>query len=344
MAISGLPVSSAKELKGLQKAAVLMIALGDEASAELFKSLEEDEIQDISREIAMMKHVQPELSDQVIEEYHVMAMAKKYITQGGIEYAKKVLIKSVGPDMARKIVDRLTRALEASAGFTSLERANPQQLAKFIQNEHPQTVSLIMAHLDATHGAEVLAAMPESLRADIAMRMACLEEISPQVIRRISMILEQKLEAIGGFNVEEYGGVRAVAELFNRMERNIGRQVLEKIESLNPELATQIRDLMFVFEDILLIDDSGISEILKRVDRKVLSFALKGTSEELQAVIFRNMSSRASEMLKEEIEYLGAVKIKDVEKSQHQIVEIVRQLEEEGIISIGGSGGEEYVS
>ena len=206
-------------------------------------------------------------------------------------------------------------------------------------------VALIMAHLDASHGADVLAALPEALRAEVAMRMASLEEISPQVIRRISMILEQKLEAIGGFNVEEYGGVRAVAEMFNRMERNVGRQVLEKIESINPDMAASIRDLMFVFDDILLIDDQGIAEILKRVDRKALSYALKGTSEELQAQIFRNMSSRAVEMLKEEMEYLGAVKLKEVEKAQHQIVEVVRQLEEEGIITIGGGGGgDEYVT
>lgn len=338
-------VSNAKDLKGVQKAAILMISLGDDVSAEIFKCLEEDEIQEVSREIAMLKHIQPDIASQVIEEFHLMAMARNYITQGGIEFAKKLLIKSVGPDMARKIVDRLARALEASAGFTSLERANPQQLAKFIQNEHPQTVALIMAHLDASHGADVLAALPDGLRAEVAMRMASLEEISPEVIRRISLILEQKLEAIGGFNVEEYGGVRAVAEMFNRMERNVGRQVLEKIESLNPDLAASIRDLMFVFDDILLIDDQGVAEILKRVDRKALSYALKGTSEELQAQIFRNMSSRAVEMLKEEMEYLGAVKLKEVEKAQHQIVEVVRQLEEEGIITIGGSGGgDEYVT
>jgi flagellar motor switch protein FliG len=337
-------LASAKELKGSQKAAVLMIALGDEHSAAVFKCLDEEEIQTLSKEIALMKHVQPELADQVVEEFHVMAMAKKYITQGGIEYARKVLIKSVGPDMAKRIVDRLTRALEASAGFTSLERANPQQLAKFIQNEHPQTIALIMAHLDATHGAEVLTALKENLRADVAMRMANLEEISPQVIRRISMILEQKLEAIGGFSVEDYGGIRAVAELFNRMERNTGKQVLEKIEGVDPKLAADIRELMFVFDDIILIDDAGITEILKRVDRKVLSYALKGTSEEVQAVLYRNMSSRAAEMLKEECEYLGAVKLKEVEKAQHQVVEVIRQLEEEGIIQLGGGAGEEYVS
>ena len=332
------------KLTGMQKAAVLMVSLGDETAANIFKYLEEDEIQTISREIAVTKHVQPEQAEEVMEEFHTMAQARSYISQGGIEYAKKLLIKSVGPEVARKIIDRLVKALESSAGFTSLERANPQQLSKFIQNEHPQTIALILAHLNASQAAELISSLPEALRSDVAMRMASLQEISPEVVRRISMILEQKLEALGTFATEAYGGVRAVAELFNRMDRTTGRTVLEKIETENPQLAASIRDLMFVFDDILLIDDTGIAEILKRADRKVLTIALKGTSEELQNQFFRNMSTRAVELIKEEMEFMGPVKLKDVEKAQHEIVEIVRQLEEEGVISIGGGGGEDYVS
>ena len=332
------------KLTGMQKAAVLMVTLGDETASNIFKYLEEDEIQSISREIAITKHVQPELAEEVMEEFHTMTQARSYISQGGIEYAKKLLIKSVGPEVARKIIDRLVKALESSAGFSSLERANPQQLSKFIQNEHPQTIALILAHLNASQAAELISSLPEVLRSDVAMRMASLQEISPEVVRRISLILEQKLEALGSFATEAYGGVRAVAELFNRMERNVGRTVLEKIETENPQLAASIRDLMFVFDDILLIDDNGITEILKRADKKTLTIALKGTSEELQNQFFRNMSSRAVELMKEEMEFMGPVKLKDVEKSQHEIVEIVRQLEEEGVISIGGGGGEDYVS
>ncbi len=332
------------KLTGMQKAAVLMVSLGDDTAANIFKYLEEDEIQTISREIAITKHVQPEQAEEVMEEFHTMAQARSYISQGGIEYAKKLLIKSVGPEVARKIIDRLVKALESSAGFTSLERANPQQLSKFIQNEHPQTIALILAHLNASQAAELISSLPEALRSDVAMRMASLQEISPEVVRRISMILEQKLEALGTFATEAYGGVRAVAELFNRMDRTTGRSVLEKIETENPQLAASIRDLMFVFDDILLIDDTGIAEILKRADRKVLTIALKGTSEELQNQFFRNMSTRAVELIKEEMEFMGPVKLKDVEKAQHEIVEIVRQLEEEGVISIGGGGGEDYVS
>jgi flagellar motor switch protein FliG len=332
------------KLTGMQKAAVLMVSLGDDTAANIFKYLEEDEIQTISREIAITKHVQPEQAEEVMEEFHTMAQARSYISQGGIDYAKKLLIKSVGPEVARKIIDRLVKALESSAGFTSLERANPQQLSKFIQNEHPQTIALILAHLNASQAAELISSLPEALRSDVAMRMASLQEISPEVVRRISMILEQKLEALGTFATEAYGGVRAVAELFNRMDRTTGRTVLEKIETENPQLAASIRDLMFVFDDILLIDDTGIAEILKRADRKVLTIALKGTSEELQNQFFRNMSTRAVELIKEEMEFMGPVKLKDVEKAQHEIVEIVRQLEEEGVISIGGGGGEDYVS
>ncbi len=332
------------KLSGAQKAAVLMVTLGDDTASNIFKYLEEDEIQTIAREIAITKHVQPEVAEEVMEEFHTMSQARSYISQGGIEYAKKLLIKSVGPEVARKIIDRLVKALESSAGFTSLERANPQQLSKFIQNEHPQTIALILAHLNASQAAELITSLPEALRSDVAMRMASLQEISPEVVRRISLILEQKLEALGSFATEAYGGVRAVAELFNRMDRNTGRAVLEKIETENPQLAASIRDLMFVFDDILLIDDTGIAEILKRADRKVLTIAMKGTSEELQNQFFRNMSTRAVELIKEEMEFMGPVKLKDVEKSQHEIVEIVRQLEEEGVISIGGGGGEDYVT
>ena len=332
------------KLTGSQKAAVLMVSLGDETASAIFKYLEEDEIQTISREIALTKNVQPEVAEEIMEEFHTMTQARSYISQGGIEYAKKLLIKSVGPEVARKIIDRLVKALESSAGFSSLERANPQQLSKFIQNEHPQTIALILAHLNASQAAELISSLPEVLRSDVAMRMASLQEISPEVVRRISLILEQKLEALGSFATEAYGGVRAVAELFNRMDRTTGRTVLEKIETENPQLAASIRDLMFVFDDILLIDDNGITEILKRADKKTLTIALKGTSEELKNQFFRNMSSRAVELMKEEMEFMGPIKLKDVEKSQHEVVEIVRQLEEEGVIAIGGGGGEDYVS
>jgi flagellar motor switch protein FliG len=332
-----------ENLTGKQKAAVLALVLGEDVTSELFKRLEDDEVQDISREISLMGAVPADITDKVVEEFYNLTLAKEYMTIGGIEYAKKVLIKSLGAEEARKIIDRLIKLLEKSAGFSSLEKINPQQLSKFIQNEHPQTIALILAHLSASQAAELISALPEDMRTEIVIRMANLEEISPEIVKKIASVLDQKLEALGSYSLEEYGGVKAVSELFNRMDRRASRNVLEQIESRDPELAASIRDLMFVFEDILLIDDQGIMEILKRVDKKSLALALKGSNDELKTKFFRNMSQRAAEMLKEEMEYLGPIRVKEVEKAQHEIVEIVRNLEEEGVIVIGGAGGDEYV-
>jgi len=330
-------------LTGRQKAAILFLVLGEDVTAEIFKRLDDDEVQDISREISIIGAVPADITDRVVEEFYNLTLAKEYMTIGGIEYAKKVLIKSLGPEEARKIIDRLIKLLEKSAGFSSLEKINPQQLSKFIQNEHPQTIALILAHLSASQAAELISALPEDMRTEIIIRMANLEEISPEIVKKIAGVLDQKLEALGSYSLEEYGGVKAVSELFNRMDRRASRNVLEQIESRDPELAASIRDLMFVFEDILLIDDQGIMEILKRVDKKSLAMALKGSNDELRTKFFRNMSQRAAEMLKEEMEYLGPIRVKEVEKAQHEIVEVVRNLEEEGVIVIGGAGGEEYV-
>jgi len=330
-------------LSGRQKAAVLFLVLGEDLTAEVFKRLDDDEVQDISREISMIGAVPADVTDRVVEEFYNLTLAKEYMTIGGIEYAKKVLIKSLGPEEARRIIDRLIKLLEKSAGFSSLEKINPQQLSKFIQNEHPQTIALILAHLSASQAAELISALPEDMRTEIVIRMANLEEISPEIVKKIAGVLDQKLEALGSYSLEEYGGVKAVSELFNRMDRRASRNVLEQIESRDPELAASIRDLMFVFEDILLIDDQGVMEILKRVDKKSLALALKGSNDELKTKFFRNMSQRAAEMLKEEMEYLGPIRVKEVEKAQHEIVEVVRNLEEEGVIVIGGAGGEEYV-
>ncbi|MCP5051408.1 MAG: flagellar motor switch protein FliG [bacterium] len=330
-------------ITGRQKAAILFLVLGEDLTSEVFKRLEDDEVQDISREISLLGAVPADITDKVIEEFYNLTLAKEYMTMGGIEYAKKVLIKSLGPEEARRIIDRLIKLLEKSAGFSSLEKINPQQLSKFIQNEHPQTVALILAHLSASQAAELISALPEDMRTEIVIRMANLEEISPEIVKKIASVLDQKLEALGSYSLEEYGGVKAVSELFNRMDRRASRNVLEQIESRDPELAASIRDLMFVFEDILLIDDQGVMEILKRVDKKSLALALKGSNDELKTKFFRNMSQRAAEMLKEEMEYLGPIRVKEVEKAQHEIVEIVRNLEEEGVIVIGGAGGDEYV-
>ncbi|MBI2569962.1 MAG: flagellar motor switch protein FliG [Candidatus Schekmanbacteria bacterium] len=335
--------ASGPELPGLRKAAILMVLLGEEASGEVFKHLQEEEIQLLSREISMTAAIDPTIADTVLDDFNNLMKARDYYTTGGLDYARKVLQKSLGPEHARRIVDRLQRLIESSAGFSSLEKANPQQLSKFIQSEHPQTIALILAHLDASQAAKLLTSLPERLQSDVAMRMASLEEISPEVVRRISMILEQKLAALGNYDVAEFGGVRAVAEMLNRMDRTAGRIVLEKVEAENPELAAAVRDYMFVFDDILMIDDSGVRDILKRVDKRVLATALKGTAAEMQELFYRNMSKRAAELLQVEMDYMGPVRLKDVERAQHEVVEIVRQLEEDGLVTLGGGGGEEFV-
>lgn len=343
-AVPAAPPSHSTQLSGLRKAAILILSVGEDAAAELFKLLKPEEIEEITREISLMGVVQAKDSEAVIEEFYSMSMARSYISEGGVEYAKALLVKALGPDEARRIIDRIMKMLHSSEGFYSLDTVDPQQLSKFVQNEHPQTVALIMAQLDATKAAELLTALPENLRAGVAQRMASLKDISPDVVERVSAFIAKKLKAIGGAaGREAAGGARAVAEMLNRMDRSTSRGVLEKIEQENPQLAIGIRDLMFVFDDIMLIDDAGIREILQRAEKKTLTLALKGTSPELQQQFFKNMSQRAVDIMKEEIEVLGAVKIREVEKSQQEIVALVTKLEQEGVIAIGG-GGDEYVT
>jgi flagellar motor switch protein FliG len=240
-------------------------------------------------------------------------------------------------------MDRVLRSFQSTAGFTSLEKADPQQLSKFILGEHPQTIALILAHLNPSSAAQLVTLLPDALRVDVLSRMASLEDISPDVIARISSVIETRLKSLGGVAREQHGGVRAVAELFNRLERNVSGPVLEAIEAKRPELAVSIRNLMFVFDDLVHVDDNGMREIVQRADKKALTIALKGASEEIRERFFGNMSKRASEMLREEMEVLGAVRLRDVEKAQQDVVAIARKLEEEGVIVTGAAAGEAYV-
>ncbi|MBN1593359.1 MAG: flagellar motor switch protein FliG [Candidatus Coatesbacteria bacterium] len=325
---------------GVCKVAKLLVLLGEEPTTKVFKNLEYDEVQDITKEISLASSIDKDEAERLLEEFYNMYMAQEYIAKGGIEYAKKVLSKSMPPDEARRIIDRLTKTLKSTSRFATLRKVDPLQLSKIIQNEHPQTVALIIGHLDPTQAADLLGSLPEELRSDVTLRLAALEEISPDVLSKIASVLDEKIESLSGLQTEEVGGVRMVAEILNRMDRSTGRAVLELVESNNPELAASIRDLMFVFDDILLLDDMGIREILKNVDRKVLTMALKGTTEEMKEKFMRNMSERAQQLLVEEMDYLGPVRLKDVEIAQREMVEIVRGLEEEQVISLGGGGDE----
>jgi flagellar motor switch protein FliG len=333
------------QVPGIRKAAILMVLLGDETSANLFHFLQEDEIQEITKEIARLGRIEPRVADSVLDDYYKMTLARSYLMQGGTDYARKLLIKAFGPDVSRKLLDRVQLALTSGTiGFDSLQKADPAQLSKFIQNEHPQTIALVLAHLNTTQAAALLNSLPAQLRGDVVMRMANLEQISPEIISKITSNLSQKMQALGDVSRESYGGIRAVAELINRLDANVSVAILEKIENDNPNLALSIRNLMFTFDDLLLIDDAGMREIIQRVDKKTLTIALKGVSEEMKKQFFRYMSQRAVEMLKEDMDVLGPVKIKEVEASQQEIVAVVRKLDQDGVISIKGGGSDEYVS
>jgi flagellar motor switch protein FliG len=330
-------------MSGTRKAAVVLLLLGEEVSSEVFKHLSEDEIESLAREMAALGPVASGVSERVMEEFHSTAIAAEYVTRGDVEYARRVLVRTLGQEAARRIIERVQRSFQSTAGFTSLEKADPQQLSKFILGEHPQTIALILAHLHASSAAQLIALLPESLRVDVLTRMASLEDISPDVVTRISAVIEQRLKTLGGPSREQHGGVRAVAELFNRLERTVSQSALEAIEARKPELAVSIRNLMFVFEDLLHVDDNGMREIVSRADKKALTIALKGSSEEIRQRFLANMSKRAGEMLLEEMEVLGAVRLRDVEKAQQEVVAVARKLEEEGLIVTGAAAGEAYV-
>jgi flagellar motor switch protein FliG len=330
-------------IPAIRKAAIVMLLIGEELSSEIFKHLTEEEIEGVSKEMAALGPVPTQLGEKILDEFHQISVAADYVTRGDIDYARRVLNRTLGAESARRIMDRVLRSFQSTAGFTSLEKADPQQLSKFILGEHPQTIALILAHLNPSSAAQLVTLLPDALRVDVLTRMASLEDISPDVIARISGVIETRLKSLGGVAREQHGGVRAVAELFNRLERNVSGPVLESIEAKRPELAVSIRNLMFVFDDLVHVDDNGMREIVQRADKKALTIALKGASEEIRERFFGNMSKRASEMLREEMEVLGAVRLRDVEKAQQDVVAIARKLEEEGVITTGAAAGEAYV-
>jgi flagellar motor switch protein FliG len=323
---------------------VLMIILGDQISGEILRELDEEEVQALGREVARITSISNDQAEAVLEEFYQMSMAREYVLKGGIDYAKKILMNAFGPEHAKKLVDRLVKTLGSElASFDTLQKADPQQLAKFIHNEHPQTIALILSHLNASQAAGLLISLPVELRPDVALRMANLDQISPEIISKIASIIGQKLKALGEMSRESYGGVRAVSEMFNRLDSGTSKEILESIEQNDPKLVETVRHLMFVFEDLLLLTQDSIKEMLSKVDRKILTVALKGTSEQLRDHILQTMSQRGAEMLKEDLDALGPVKIKEVDAAQQQIIAVIRQLEAEGTISMKGTVGEQYV-
>lgn len=331
-------------LTGIQKAAALLIVLGDEVSAKILKQLDEEEVQRVSRELARLSAISPEQSEAVLDEFYQMSVAHGYVLKGGMDYARKVLLNAFGPDMAKRMLDRLVKALgNEVASFDALQKADPQQLAKFIHSEHPQMIALILSHLNPSQAAALLSSLPAGMRSDVALRMASLDQISPEIISKVAAVIGQKLKVLGEFSRESYGGIRAVAEVFNRLDSVTGKEMLDNIEQQEPNLAETIRHLMFVFEDLLLVDNAGMKEVVGRVDRKLLTVALKGTSEELKRHFMECMSQRGAELLREDMDALGPIKIKEVEAAQQQIIAVVRQLESEGVLALHGGSGDQYV-
>lgn len=330
------------DIPGPKKAAIVMVALGSDASSKIFRNLGESDVERLSTEIARLGNVPPELREAVLEEFHNLAMAQQYVSQGGIEYAREILEAALGPRKAKEILEKVQQTIRTT-GFNLLENVDPKQIVNFIQKEHPQTIALLLAHMEPKNAAPIISALPPELQVDVSTRIATMESISPETLEQVEEVLVSQIKQLFGGDVSEIGGVKAVAELLNSVDRAGKKNILGNLERENPELATEIKNLMFVFEDVMLLDDRSMQRVLKEVDSKELSMALKGASEELQDKFFRNMSSRAAEMIKEDMEYMGPIRLKDVEEVQQKIVDVIRRLEEDGEIIISGRGGEEAI-
>ena len=317
-----------------EKIAILLIQLGEEATALIFSHMDVDVITEISGYIATAKNIDKQVAGAILEEFYALMQSNQYMRSGGLEYAKEILYRTFGPEAAQKILDKLAKSMENSKSFGYLDKIKPQQLADFIIKEHPQTIALILAHMDSTSAAETLSFFSDELRSEVVIRMANLGDISPSVIKRVSTVLEGKLESLTSYKVE-VGGPRAVAEMLNRLGQKASKSTIERIEQSDDKLATTIKELMFTFEDIINLNATAIREILKNVDKKDLMVAFKGSSDDIKDKFLSNMSQRAAEAFKEEMQYLGAVRVKDVEEAQRRIVEVVQTLADQGVFQVG---------
>ncbi len=328
------------DLSGKQKAAVLLMSMDVDVSAKVFKELEMKEVEQIAVEITNLRDLPPTVVEDVIEEFYQLMTASSYLVEGGLEYAQVLLEKSYGLDRAREIIEKI-RVLTTVRGFNILKKSDPQQVASFLSKEHPQTIALILSHLPPDQSAEILAEFKEDTRAEAIMRIATIGKVSPQLVSEIEHVVDQIAESSLSQNLAQAGGSQLVANILNKSNNAVAKAMLESIEDKKPEMALEIKRLMFLFEDIVLIDDKGIQRILKDVDKKDLALALKVSDDKIRAKIFKNMSERAAAVVKEELEYMGPVKLKEVEGAQMRIVDLVKLLEENDEIAIGGRGKED---
>ena len=328
-----------REMDGVEKAAILLIALGPEKSAQIFKHLKEEEIEQLTLEIANTSSVSPQTKEQVLNEFYEVCLAQQYIAEGGITYAKELLEKALGEDKARDVIGKLTASLQVRP-FEFIRKTDSTQLLNFIQDEHPQTIALILSYLPAAQASTVVSALPPEKQADVAKRIAMMDRTSPDVIKQVEKVLERKLASLVNQDYTIVGGVDAIVEILNSVDRGTEKHIMETLEVEEPELADEIRKKMFVFEDILSLD---IQRVLRDVDNHDLALALKGATEEVQNVILNNLSTRLASMIKEDMEYMGPVRMKDVEDAQQKIVNIIRKLEDSAEIVISRGGGDEII-
>lgn len=330
------------DMNGLQKAAILLISLGPEKSATIFKHLKEEEIEELTLEIANTRSVSPKIKEDVLNEFYQVCLAQQYIAEGGIGYAKELLEKALGVEEAQNVISKLTAALQVRP-FEFVRKTDPTQLLNFIQDEHPQTIAMILSYLTPAQAALIIGSLPPEKQADVAKRIAMMDRTSPDVIKEVERVLERKLSSLVNQDYTIVGGVDAIVGILNTVDRATEKHIMESLEIEEPELADEIRKKMFVFEDILLLDDRAIQRVLRDVDNNDLGIALKAANEEVQNVIFKNMSKRLAAMIKEDMEYMGPVRMKDVEEAQQKIVGIIRKLEENSEIVISRGGGDEIV-
>lgn len=331
-----------EDLSGVTKAAILLITLGPEKSAEIFKHLKEEEIEELTLEIANTRSISPQLKEEILNEFYQVCLAQQYIAEGGIGYAKDLLEKALGEEKANSVITKLTASLQVRP-FEFVRKTEPSQVLNFIQDEHPQAIALILSYLSAGQASLIVGALPPEKQADVAKRIAMMDRTSPEVLKDVERILERKLSSLINQDYTIAGGVDSVVNILNTVDRGTEKRIMESLEIEEPELAEEIRKKMFVFEDILLLDDRSIQRVLREVDNNDLGVALKGANEEVQAAIFKNLSSRLASMIKEDMEYMGPVRMKDVEESQQKIVGIIRKLEDSGEIIISRGGGDELV-
>ncbi|KGX88641.1 flagellar motor switch protein FliG [Pontibacillus marinus] len=330
------------ELTGRQRAAVLLISLGPDVSAQVYKHLTEEEIEKLTLEISSVKKVESQQKEEIIEQFHQIALAQDYISQGGIGYAKTVLEKALGENEASNIINRLTSSLQVRP-FDFARKADPSQILNFIQNEHPQTIALILSYLDSEQSAQILSELPQDTQADIARRIAIMDSTSPEIISEVEQILERKLSTTVTQDYTQTGGIEAVVEVLNGVDRSTERTILDSLEIQDPELAEEIKKRMFVFEDIVTLDNRAIQRVIREVENEDLMLSLKVASEEVKEVVFKNMSNRMSETFREEMEFMGPVRLRDVEESQTRIVAVIRRLEDVGEIVIARGGGDDII-